>query len=136
MRELDKNPVEILQPFLGTDNGVSFRNRKLRSDFNLQISVPIVSYYLELLKQDSEDKILSYGNELNEPNPFLGLRAIRFTLKDEKLFKDQIRAILRAGVNTKLRIMFPMIQSVDEFIKAKSLCIIQYYFCFRNNLLS
>jgi len=62
LRELGKNPVEILQPFLGTDNGVSFRNRKLRSDFNLQISVPIVSYYLELLKQDSDDIILSYGD--------------------------------------------------------------------------
>ncbi|GHV19838.1 virulence factor [Bacteroidia bacterium] len=62
LREFGKNPVEILQPFLGTDNGVSFRNRQLRSDFNLQISVPVVSYYLELLKQNSDDKILSYGD--------------------------------------------------------------------------
>jgi hypothetical protein len=62
LRELSKNPVEILQPFLGTDNGVSFRNRQLRSDFNLQISVSVVSYYLELLKQNADDKILSYGD--------------------------------------------------------------------------
>ena len=62
LRKLNKNPVEILQQFLGTNNGVSFRNRQLRSDFNLQISVPIVSYYLELLKQDSDDKILSYDD--------------------------------------------------------------------------
>lgn len=62
LRELGRKPVEILQPFLGTDVGVSFRNRQLRSDFNLQISVPIVSFYLELLKQDSDDKILSYGD--------------------------------------------------------------------------
>ncbi|GHS89268.1 hypothetical protein FACS1894201_10660 [Bacteroidia bacterium] len=54
--------MEILQPFLGTDNGVSFRNRQLRSDFNLQISVHVVSYYLELLKQNADDKILSYGD--------------------------------------------------------------------------
>lgn len=62
LRELGKKPVDILRPFLGTDNGVSFRNRQLRSDFNLQISVPIVSFYLELLKQDSDDKILSFGD--------------------------------------------------------------------------
>lgn len=68
IRELGKNPVDILQPFLGTDNGVSFRNRKLRSDFNLQISVPLASYYLELLKHNSEDKILSF-NEIFEKDP-------------------------------------------------------------------
>ncbi|MCL2650062.1 MAG: virulence factor SrfB [Candidatus Azobacteroides sp.] len=62
VRELGINSVELMQPFLGTDNGVSFRNRQLRSDFNLQISVPIVSYYLELLKQNSDDKILSYSD--------------------------------------------------------------------------
>ena len=62
LREMGKNPVEILQPFLGTDNGVSFRNRQLRNDFNLQTSVPIVSCYLELLKENCDDKILSYSD--------------------------------------------------------------------------
>jgi hypothetical protein len=62
LKDLGINPVEILQPFLGTDVGVSFRNRKLRSDFNLQISVPIVSFFLELLNQGSNDKILTYDN--------------------------------------------------------------------------
>ncbi|NLO69358.1 MAG: hypothetical protein GX102_00060 [Porphyromonadaceae bacterium] len=62
IRQLGINPVEILQPFLGTDNGISFRNRRLRSDFNLQVSVPIVSYYLELLKENKEDIVLSYSD--------------------------------------------------------------------------
>ncbi|MBK7816385.1 MAG: virulence factor SrfB [Sphingobacteriaceae bacterium] len=62
LMQLGKNPVEILQPFLGTNVGVSFRNRRLRSDFNLQISVPIVSYYLELLKENKDDSILSYSD--------------------------------------------------------------------------
>jgi len=62
LRQLGINSVEILQPFLGTDNGISFRNRRLRSDFNLQVSVPIVSYYLELLKENKEDIILSYSD--------------------------------------------------------------------------
>jgi hypothetical protein len=60
---LNKNPVELMQPFLGTDNGVSFRNRQLRSDFNLQVSVPIISYFFELLKQNRiESRILSYSD--------------------------------------------------------------------------
>lgn len=72
LRSLDKNPIELLQPFLGTDTGVSFRNQQLRSDFNLQVSVPVVSHYLELLKQDRpESQILSF-NEIfgdNTPSP-------------------------------------------------------------------
>jgi len=62
LRQIGKNPVEILQPFLGTNTGVSFRNRRLRSDFNLQVSVPIVSHYLELLKENKDDTILSYSD--------------------------------------------------------------------------
>ncbi|ESU22625.1 hypothetical protein FEDK69T_18810 [Flavobacterium enshiense DK69] len=72
LKALGKNPVEILQPFLGTDNGVSFRNRQLRSDFNLQVSVPVASYFLELLKQDNvESQILSYSDIFsnNPPTP-------------------------------------------------------------------
>ena len=68
LRDNNKNPVDVLQPFLGTDNGVSFNDRKLRSDFNLQISVPIVSYYLELLKLEVGDKILSFS-DVFEDNP-------------------------------------------------------------------
>lgn len=58
---LGKSPVELMQPFLGTDVGVSFRNRQLRSDFNIQVSVPVVLHYLELLKEDkAESQILSF----------------------------------------------------------------------------
>lgn len=56
LRQMGKNPVEVLQPFLGTNNGVSYRNRQLRSDFNIQVSVPIVSYYLELMRQNKEER--------------------------------------------------------------------------------
>jgi hypothetical protein len=63
LKKLGENTVELMQPFLGTDNGVSFRNRQLRSDFNLQVSVPVVSYFLELLNQNREEsKILSFGD--------------------------------------------------------------------------
>ncbi|MBU0490052.1 MAG: virulence factor SrfB [Bacteroidetes bacterium] len=68
LRQLGKNPVEILQPFLGTDTGVSFQNRRLRNDFNLQVSVPIVLHYLELLNENKDDAILSY-RDIFEKNP-------------------------------------------------------------------
>ncbi len=73
LRELRKKPVDVLQPFLGTDVGVSARNRQLRSDFNLQISVPIVSSYLELLNQGTDDKILSYIDIFGNNPPTLSV---------------------------------------------------------------
>jgi hypothetical protein len=70
LRELHKNPVELMQPFLGTDNGVSFKNRQLRSDFNLQVSVPVVSYFLELLKQNTAgSQILSFSDIFSDNPP-------------------------------------------------------------------
>jgi phosphotransferase system, enzyme I, PtsP len=67
------------------------------------------------------DKILSYYDEMNEQNPFLGMRSIRFSLTHREVFIEQIRAILRAGVDTDIRIMFPMISSVDEFITSREI---------------
>ena len=66
------------------------------------------------------DKMLSYFSTVNESNPFLGLRAIRFSLRYRDLFHQQLRALLRAGSDSSLRIMFPLISSVDEFVLAKN----------------
>jgi len=65
------------------------------------------------------DKKLPYHQHDDEANPFLGLRAIRFSLKNLDIFKQQLRAMLRAGVDRKLKIMFPFISSVDDFLEAK-----------------
>jgi phosphotransferase system enzyme I (PtsP) len=65
------------------------------------------------------DKVLSYFNYAKEPNPVMGMRSIRFSLQKPEIFTEQIRAILRAGADADLRIMFPMISSVDEFLQAK-----------------
>lgn len=53
-------------------------------------------------------------------NPFLGFRAIRFLLKEKEVFRNQIRAILRASYKTNASIMFPMVSSLAELIDAKN----------------
>ena len=66
------------------------------------------------------DKMLPYHSHVPETNPFLGLRAIRFTLRNPAVFTQQLRAMLRAGHNHPLHIMFPFISSVDEFAEASA----------------
>ena len=70
------------------------------------------------------DKILAYSDVKGEDNPALGLRSIRFSFKIKEVFVHQIRAVLRAGAGQeKLRIMFPMISSLDEFYQARNVVI-------------
>jgi len=67
------------------------------------------------------DKMLSYYSKVNEANPFLGMRAIRFSLQNKDIFSTQLRAFLRAGAHGNTRIMFPLIASVDDFIEARNI---------------
>ncbi len=67
------------------------------------------------------DKNLPYYKMKEEENPFLGFRAIRFTLANPDLFKIQLKAILRASAFGRTGIMFPMISCLDEVRKAKAL---------------
>ena len=64
------------------------------------------------------DKFLSELNMPHELNPFMGMRAIRFSLSRVDIFKIQLRAILRASAFGKVRIMFPMISTLDELQQA------------------
>ncbi|WP_028973849.1 phosphoenolpyruvate--protein phosphotransferase [Spirochaeta cellobiosiphila] len=84
------------------------------------------------------DKELSW-NKQNEANPFLGVRGIRFSLSNPEMFQDQLRAMLRAGYERDLRIMFPMVSGVEEIHSAKEHikkaidCLVQEgYDCNRN----
>lgn len=69
------------------------------------------------------DKNLSYYHFPKEMNPFLGYRALRLCLDQPAIFKTQLRALLRASIYGKLGIMFPMVTTVEEFLKAKALTL-------------
>lgn len=67
------------------------------------------------------DKAIPYLGLEEEENPFMGFRAIRYCLKNRELFKAQIKAILRASVFGDIRIMFPLVTTIDEFRAGKAL---------------
>ncbi|EMQ2878584.1 phosphoenolpyruvate-protein phosphotransferase PtsI [Vibrio navarrensis] len=71
------------------------------------------------------DKDLPYMDLPKEMNPFLGWRAVRISLDRREILRDQLRGILRASAHGKLRIMFPMIISVEE-IRALKEAIEEY----------
>lgn len=67
------------------------------------------------------DKAIPYLNITKEENPFLGHRAIRYCLDNPELFKKQLRAILRAAQFGDIKIMLPLVTTLDEVRKAKAL---------------
>lgn len=82
-------------------------------------SKPVVIRTLDI----GGDKQLPYLNLPEEMNPFLGFRAIRLCLKEQELFRVQLRALLRASSFGNLKIMFPMIATLEEFRDAKKLLL-------------
>lgn len=67
------------------------------------------------------DKFVSHIELAEEMNPAMGLRAIRFCLKEIGIFKVQLRAILRASAYGKVRLLFPMISGYQEIVQIKSI---------------
>jgi phosphotransferase system enzyme I (PtsI) len=67
------------------------------------------------------EKYMSRMNMEKEPNPALGLRAVRFSLKDHNIFRVQLRAILKASVHKNVKILIPMITEIEEIVETKDL---------------
>jgi len=67
------------------------------------------------------DKVASYLGMTHETNPFLGLRGIRLALASPDMFRTQLRAIYRASAHGRVRLMFPMVSSVEELLRALEL---------------
>jgi len=76
---------------------------------------PVVIRTLDL----GADKYTQSKRFAPEPNPFLGLRSIRFCLQNIEMFKIQLRAILRASVLGEVKVMFPLITNIQELMQAK-----------------
>ena len=79
--------------------------------------LPLVIRTLDL----GGDKFLAHSQMPAEMNPFLGWRAIRFCLQERDLFREQLRAILRASAVGNVKMMFPMISGLDELNQAIAL---------------
>ena len=86
-----------------------------REIFQVMGDLPIIVRTLDI----GGDKPPSYMTFPQEMNPFLGWRALRISLDRPDLFKAQLRAILRAAVGHQVRIMFPMVNSLDELRSAR-----------------
>ncbi len=78
---------------------------------------PVIIRTLDL----GADKMGSRPLTEPEPNPFLGLRSIRLSLKTPELFRPQLRALLRAAVHGDVRVMFPLITTLSELRQARML---------------
>ncbi len=80
--------------------------------------LPVIIRTLDL----GGDKPMAGNPDLfpKENNPFMGFRAIRFCLEHQEIFKDQLRAILRASAHGKVRVMYPMISGSEELLRANA----------------
>jgi len=67
------------------------------------------------------DKFSGNHQAVDEMNPAMGLRAIRFCIKETEIFKTQLRGILRASIHGHLKILFPMISGIEEIREAKAI---------------
>jgi phosphotransferase system enzyme I (PtsI) len=67
------------------------------------------------------DKLMHLPDMPDEPNPFLGCRAIRLCLDQPEMFKTQLRAILRASAHGRVKLMYPMVSCVDEIRRANAI---------------
>ena len=68
------------------------------------------------------DKVASYLGAVHENNPFLGRRGIRLSLEFPEVFRTQLRAVYRASAHGRVRVMFPMVSSLDELRSARAIC--------------
>lgn len=84
---------------------------------NFDEKSPIIIRTLDI----GADKQLPYFQMKNEMNSFLGLRGIRFSLSEKKIFKIQLRAILRTAYRRNVKIMYPMITNINEIREANIL---------------
>ena len=127
--------VDLPQIELSGADGIGL----FRTEFQFMVSefMPKLTEQTELYRQAIEaagerpvtfrtldlggDKILPYMDPVPEENPAIGWRAIRIALDRPGLMRYQLRALIAAGEGRHLRVMFPMVATVDEFVQARAL---------------
>lgn len=127
-------PAEIPSVSRNGAEGVGlFRSEFMYFDKDIPDEERQFEIYKDLLEQISPnpvtirtidtggDKLVKNLSLSDEPNPFLGWRSIRVCLDNPWIFREQLRALLRASVYGHLKIMFPMIASMEELREAKSI---------------
>ena len=92
---------------------------EINNELNTKFSNTIVFRTLDI----GGDKQVPYLNLPKEENPFLGVRGIRYSLDEEDLFREQIISILSSDLIEKVKIMFPMVSILDDFLDAKKIVI-------------
>ncbi|MEI7582742.1 virulence factor SrfB [Runella sp.] len=119
LRVLNMNVIEKNNDFFGGNTGMSFRDRQLRSDFNLQVSVPVVSFFLELLKQNKvESQVLSFGDIFNnnQPSPNVLHRFKQhFGFEFESLHWQYERKVVAAIVEKTFDLLIGKISSLFSY---------------------
>ena len=108
---------EYLWMTRGRAVGEEEQYREYRAVISRLAPAPVVIRTLDL----GGDKFVEAAERVAEANPFLGCRSIRYSLQHPEEFKRQLRAILRAGADGNARVMYPMISSVAEVIRANEL---------------
>jgi phosphotransferase system enzyme I (PtsI) len=95
-------------------------NEKEQYDFYLKVAEHAFPDYVIMRTLDlGGDKV--FKTKVQEENPFLGWRGVRFTLANEKIFKDQLRAMMRASAKGNVRILIPMVSQVEEMLKVREI---------------
>lgn len=122
LKSMGKAPVEVMQPFLGTDNGVSFRDRQLRSDFNLQVSVPIALHYLELLNKNKYESLILSFSDIFGSNP--PTQAVLNHFKDRLGFEFE-----NLQWQYEKKVISAIVEKIFDSLVGKISSLFSYYDC-------
>jgi phosphoenolpyruvate-protein phosphotransferase (PTS system enzyme I) len=106
-------PFLVWRRFLSEDEQFSLYHNVVTGAAGREVTIRTLDF--------GGDKFFEDGKSQNEKNPFLGYRSIRVFLKEKNLFKQQLRAILRASAYGPVKVLFPMISSVEEIRQIKDL---------------
>jgi phosphotransferase system enzyme I (PtsI) len=106
-------PFLVWKRFLSEDEQFSLYQKVVTQAGGREVTIRTLDF--------GGNKFFEDGRNIKEKNPFLGYRSIRVFLKERSLFRQQLRAILRASIHGPVKILIPMISSIEEVLQVKEL---------------